>query len=160
MAKYAVSIKPIDKKPITDSLASFNKVIANKEYAKLQAYSDSLTKRVEELGVKFPAIKTVADEIAKQKPAPAQSAPNVANINNAAMNSRVMSRQDPQAYQFNKPSDYYISNNRKYSVQEKKQFEFLDNINLLLDTSITLYNQGKTVAASSYIERVFFNEML
>ena len=34
MAKYAVSIKPIDKKPITDSLASFNKVIANKEYAK------------------------------------------------------------------------------------------------------------------------------
>jgi gliding motility-associated lipoprotein GldJ len=160
MAKYAVSVKAADKKPITDSLASFNKVITNKEYTKLQSYADSLTKRVNDLAINFPAIKTVADEIAKQKPAPPQSAPNVANINNAAMNSKVMSRQDPRAYQFNKPSDYYISNNRKYSLQERKQFEFLDNINLLLDTAITLYNQGKTVAASAYIERVFFNDEL
>ena len=96
----------------------------------------------------------------KQKPEPAQNSAAPKGVNDAAMTSRIMSRQDPRAYQFNKPSDYYISNNRKYSNQEKRQFAFLDTINLFLDTAITLYNQGKTVAASAYIERVFFNSKL
>jgi hypothetical protein len=123
----------------------------------MKEYTDALYKAIESVGQNFPAVKSVYDDIQKQTPAPVQNGPN---ISNAAMTSKVMSRQDPRAYQFDKPSDYYISNNKKYSVQEKKQFEFLDNINLLLDTAITLYNQGKTVAASAYIERVFFNSEL
>ena len=157
MAKYTASVKPIDKKIVTDSITALGKVIKDLEYGKMKDYTDALYKAIESVGQNFPAVKSVYDDIQKQTPAPVQNGPN---ISNAAMTSKVMSRQDPRAYQFDKPSDYYISNNKKYSVQEKKQFEFLDNINLLLDTAITLYNQGKTVAASAYIERVFFNSEL
>lgn len=160
MMKNAATIKQADKKAVMDSLTAFNTIIKAKDYTKLQAYSDSITKRVSELATKSTAIQPLVTEIQKAKETKVQNAPNVSNINNAAMTSKIMSRQDPRAYQFDKPSDYYISNNKKYSVQEKKQFEFLDNINLLLDTAITLYNQGKTVAASAYIERVFFNSEL
>ena len=81
-------------------------------------------------------------------------------VNNDKLNSRLYSAQDPKAYQFNKPSDYYISNNKNFSNQEKRQFEFLDTLNTYLDTAIILYNQGRTIAASAYIERVLFNSKL
>lgn len=82
------------------------------------------------------------------------------NVNNNKLNSSIYSKQDPQAYQYNKPSNYYISNNKQYSNQERRQFEFLDTLNYYLDTAIILYNQGRTVAASAYIERVLFNSSL
>jgi hypothetical protein len=73
------------------------------------------------------------------------------------MNSRIYSKQDPRGYQFNSPSSYYISNNSQFTSQERKQFEFLDELNTLLDTAIILYNQGRTIFASAYVERVLFN---
>jgi len=76
------------------------------------------------------------------------------------MTSRVYSRQDPRKYQFNAPSSYYISNNSQFTSQEKMQFEFLDTLNMMLDTAIALHNQGRTIAASAYIERVLFNKEL
>ena len=160
MNQYAAKVKPADKKSVTDEIAKLNKAITDKDYKNLASISDAVSKAIEEAGSANADLQTVFTELQKQKPAPAQNSAAPKGVNDAAMTSRIMSRQDPRAYQFNKPSDYYISNNRKYSNQEKKQFGFLDTINLFLDTAITLYNQGKTVAASAYVERVFFNSKL
>ncbi|MEN9699357.1 MAG: hypothetical protein RLZZ301_555 [Bacteroidota bacterium] len=89
----------------------------------------------------------------------AQGAP-AAGINNNPMNSRVYARQDPRKYQFNSPSSSYISNNSQFTSQERMQFEFLDTLNMMLDTAIALNNQGRKIAASAYIERVLFNKDL
>jgi gliding motility-associated lipoprotein GldJ len=88
------------------------------------------------------------------------AAPKPAGVNNNPMNSRVYSKQDPRAYQFNSPSSYYVSNNSQFTSQERLQFEFLDTLNIMLDTAIALYNQGRTIAASAFIERVLFNKDL
>jgi gliding motility-associated lipoprotein GldJ len=90
----------------------------------------------------------------------AAAAPKPAGVNNNPMNSRVYSKQDPRAYQFNSPSSYYVSNNSQFTSQERLQFEFLDTLNIMLDTAIALYNQGRTIAASAFIERVLFNKDL
>jgi len=90
----------------------------------------------------------------------AQNAPKSGSVNNNPMNSRVYAKQDARKYQFNAPSNYYISNNSQFTSQERMQFEFLDTLNMLLDTAITLHNQGRTIAASAYIERVLFNKDL
>jgi len=86
--------------------------------------------------------------------------PRPNGVNNNPMNSRVYSKQDPRAYQFNSPSSYYVSNNSQFTSQERLQFEFLDTLNIMLDTAIALYNQGRTIAASAFIERVLFNKEL
>ncbi len=91
---------------------------------------------------------------------PGQTGTNDSLVNNNPMNSRIYSRQDPRKYQFSSPSNSFVSNKNKFTDQEKLQFEFLDTLNMLLDTSIALYNQGRTVAASAYIERVLFNKSL
>lgn len=93
-------------------------------------------------------------------PGGATATKNDSIVNNNPMNSRIYSRQDPRKYQFNSPSASYVSNKNKFTDQERLQFEFLDTLNMLLDTSIALYNQGRTVAASAYIERVLFNKLL
>jgi gliding motility-associated lipoprotein GldJ len=90
----------------------------------------------------------------------AQNAPQSGFVNNNPMNSRVYAKQDPRKYQFNAPSNYYISNNSQFTSQERMQFEFLDTLNVMLDTAIALHNQGRTIAASAYIERVLFNKNL
>lgn len=90
----------------------------------------------------------------------AQNAPQSGFVNNNPMNSRVYAKQDPRKYQFNAPSNYYISNNSQFTSQERMQFEFLDTLNIMLDTAIALHNQGRTIAASAYIERVLFNKNL
>jgi len=90
----------------------------------------------------------------------AAAAPKPSGVNNNPMNSRIYSKQDPRAYQFSSPSSYYVSNNSQFTSQERLQFEFLDTLNIMLDTAITLYNQGRTIAASAFIERVLFNKDL
>lgn len=89
-----------------------------------------------------------------------QNAPKPGAVNNNPMNSKVYAKQDPLKYQFNSPSSYYISNNSQFTSQERMQFEFLDTLNMMLDTAIVLHNQGRTIAASAYIERVLFNKQL
>jgi gliding motility-associated lipoprotein GldJ len=96
----------------------------------------------------------------KDTSAGAQGAPKPGFVNNNPMNSRVYAKQDPRKYQFNAPSNYYISNNSQFTSQERMQFEFLDTLNMMLDTAIALHNQGRTIAASAYIERVLFNKEL
>jgi gliding motility-associated lipoprotein GldJ len=90
----------------------------------------------------------------------AAAAPKPSGVNNNPMNSRIYSKQDPRGYQFNSPSNYYVSNNSQFTSQERLQFEFLDTLNIMLDTAIALYNQGRTIAASAFIERVLFNKDL
>ncbi|MEN9968950.1 MAG: hypothetical protein RIR94_1134 [Bacteroidota bacterium] len=90
----------------------------------------------------------------------AQGAPKPGAVNNNPMNSRIYAKQDPRKYQFTAPSNYYVSNNSQFTSQERMQFEFLDTLNIMLDTAIALYNQGRTIAASAYIERVLFNKDL
>ena len=90
----------------------------------------------------------------------ASPAPKPSGVNNNPMNSRIYSKQDPRGYQFNSPSSYYVSNNSQFTSQERLQFEFLDTLNIMLDTAIALYNQGRTIAASAFIERVLFNKDL
>ncbi|MFM7637165.1 MAG: SUMF1/EgtB/PvdO family nonheme iron enzyme [Crocinitomicaceae bacterium] len=89
------------------------------------------------------------------KPTPTKSI-----VNNNRMNSKINSRQDSLKYRFNSPSLNFVSNNKLFTNQEKLQFEFLDTLNILLDTAITLHNQGRSIAASAYIERVLFNMSL
>jgi formylglycine-generating enzyme required for sulfatase activity len=96
-------------------------------------------------------VKIIFDELTLLSKGPASL------VNNNPMNSRIYSKQDPRGYQFNSPSSYYVSNNSQFTSQERAQFEFLDTLNILLDTAIVLYNQGRTIAASAYIERVLFN---
>ncbi len=162
MNQYAAQVDLSTKQSIIDEITKLNKVIQDKDYKNLTPAVEAVTMAIEDAvsSSSNADLQTVLTELQKQKPSPAQNMVATKAVNDAAMTSKIMSRQDPRAYQFNKPSDYYISNNRKYSNQEKQQFGFLDTINLFLDTAITLYNQGKTVAASAYIERVFFNSSL
>ena len=162
MNQYAAKVDLSTKQSIIDEITQLNKVIQDKDSKNLTPAVEAVIKAIEDAvsSSSNADLQTVLTELQKQKPSPAQNMVATKAVNDAAMTSKIMSRQDPRAYQFNKPSDYYISNNRKYSNQEKQQFGFLDTINLFLDTAITLYNQGKTVAASAYIERVFFNSSL
>ena len=100
------------------------------------------------------------DTSAANAAANAAGAPKPNSVNNNPMNSRIYSKQDPRGYQFNSPSNYYVSNNSQFTSQERLQFEFLDTLNIMLDTAIALYNQGRTIAASAFIERVLFNKDL
>ncbi|MBM3429853.1 MAG: hypothetical protein FJX99_02585, partial [Bacteroidetes bacterium] len=102
---------------------------------------------------------TYASNINKQQPN-GQAAKTNSIINNNRMNSKINSRQDSLKYRFNSPSNNFVSNNKLFTNQEKLQFEFLDSLNILLDTAITLANQGRSIAASAYIERVLFNMAL
>jgi len=102
---------------------------------------------------------TYGSNIAKQSPN-GKPIPSNSIINNNHMNSKINSRQDTLKYRFNSPSANFISNNKLFTNQEKLQFEFLDTLNILLDTAITLQNQGRSIAASAYIERVLFNMAL
>jgi hypothetical protein len=79
-----------------------------------------------------------------------------AYINSQRQKAGINSRQDIRKYQFNSPSNYYTSNGRKLTSQDKAQFEVLDDLNSLLDTAIYLYNKGNTVKSSAYIETVLF----
>lgn len=97
---------------------------------------------------------------AKKDTAGAQGAPKLGAVNDNPMNSRIYAKQDPRKYQFNAPSNYYVSNNSQFTSQERMQFEFLDTLNIMLDTAIALHNQGRTIAASAYVERVLFNKDL
>lgn len=102
---------------------------------------------------------TYASNINKQQPN-GQATKTNSIINNNRMNSKINSRQDTLKYRFNTPSNNFVSNNKLFTNQEKLQFEFLDSLNILLDTAITLANQGRSIAASAYIERVLFNMAL
>jgi gliding motility-associated lipoprotein GldJ len=102
---------------------------------------------------------TYASNINKQQPN-GQATKSNSIINNNRMNSKINSRQDSLKYRFNTPSNSFVSNNKLFTNQEKLQFEFLDSLNILLDTAITLANQGRSIAASAYIERVLFNMSL
>ena len=175
MNKFAGKVKAIDKQPITDALKALNDAIAKSDFKNsknlktevdlLNTLQTEVEEKIEEVATNgIVAVEDVLNEV-KNQPAPAQGNVQPANVqqgivNNAGMNSKINARQDVRAYQFNTPSSYYISNNREYSVQVRRQFEFLDTLNAFLDTAIVLYNQGRTVAASAYIERVLFNESL
>jgi len=102
---------------------------------------------------------TYASNINKQQPN-GQATKTNSIINNNRMNSKINSRQDTLKYRFNTPSNNFVSYNKLFTNQEKLQFEFLDSLNILLDTAITLANQGRSIAASAYIERVLFNMAL
>ncbi len=102
---------------------------------------------------------TYASNINKQQPN-GQATKTNSIVNNNRMNSKINSRQDSLKYRFNTPSNNFVSNNKRFTNQEKLQFEFLDSLNILLDTAITLANQGRSIAASAYIERALFNMSL
>lgn len=166
MNQYASKVIAADKKTITDETAKLSKAITDiaktNDYKNLAVLTAAVSKAIEDRGDSSTELKQVFDELQKQQQqsATVQNNVNTSGINNDAMTSRIISKQDPRAYQFSKPSAYYISNNKAYSNQEKRQFEFLDTLNAFLDTAITLYNQGRTVASSAYIERVLFNSKL
>jgi formylglycine-generating enzyme required for sulfatase activity len=77
-------------------------------------------------------------------------------INSQRQKAMINSRQDKRKYQFNSPSNYYTSNGRKLTTQDKAQLEVLDELNSLIDTAIFMYNKGNTVKASAYIEKSLF----
>ncbi|MFN4952284.1 MAG: SUMF1/EgtB/PvdO family nonheme iron enzyme [Flavobacteriales bacterium] len=79
-----------------------------------------------------------------------------AYINSQRQKAMINSRQDMRKYQFNSPSNYYTSNGRKLTSQDKAQLEVLDELNSLIDTAIFLYNKGNTVKASAFIEKSLF----
>ena len=79
-----------------------------------------------------------------------------AYINSQRQKAGINSRQDMRKYQFNNPSEYYTSNGRKLTTQDKAQLEVLDDLNALIDTAIYLYNKGNTVKASAFIEKTLF----
>jgi gliding motility-associated lipoprotein GldJ len=110
---------------------------------------------------KFLTDKSTIDEVKQlQDDLTALSKGPAPLVNNNPMNSRIYSKQDPRGYQFNSPSSYYVSNKSQFTSQERLQFEFLDTLNMMLDTAIALYNQGRTIAASAFVERVLFNKTL
>jgi formylglycine-generating enzyme required for sulfatase activity len=80
-------------------------------------------------------------------------------INSQRQKAMINSRQDKRKYQFNSPSNYYTSNGRKLTTQDKAQLEVLDELNSLIDTAIFMYNKGNTVKASAYIERALFSNI-
>lgn len=131
---------------------------ANKKYSQ-----DAGTNFQSNMNVKASTTKDTSNDTSKSATdtaSDAQNAPKSGFVNNNPMNSRVYAKQDPRKYQFNAPSNYYISNNSQFTSQERMQFEFLDTLNVMLDTAIALHNQGRTIAASAYIERVLFNKNL
>lgn len=131
---------------------------ANKKYSQ-----DAGTNFQSNMNVKSSTTKDTSNDTSKSATdtaSGAQNAPQSGFVNNNPMNSRVYAKQDPRKYQFNAPSNYYISNNSQFTSQERMQFEFLDTLNIMLDTAIALHNQGRTIAASAYIERVLFNKNL
>ncbi len=77
-------------------------------------------------------------------------------INSQRQKAMINSRQNMRKYQFNSPSNYYTSNGRKLTTQDKAQLEVLDELNSLIDTAIFLYNKGNTVKASAFIEKSLF----
>jgi gliding motility-associated lipoprotein GldJ len=79
-----------------------------------------------------------------------------AYINSQRQKAMINSRQNMRKYQFNSPSNYYTSNGRKLTTQDKAQLEVLDELNSLIDTAIFLYNKGNTVKASAFIEKSLF----
>jgi gliding motility-associated lipoprotein GldJ len=83
-----------------------------------------------------------------------------AYINSQRQKSMINSRQDKRKYDFNSPSNYYTSNGRKLTTQDKAQLEVLDDLNALIDTAIFLYNKGNTVKASAYIEKALFGNQI
>jgi formylglycine-generating enzyme required for sulfatase activity len=83
-----------------------------------------------------------------------------AYINSQRQKAGINSRQDMRKYQFNNPSNYYTSNGRKLTSQDKAQLEVLDDLNALIDTAIFLYNKGNTVKASAYIEKALFGNKI
>jgi gliding motility-associated lipoprotein GldJ len=80
-------------------------------------------------------------------------------VNSQEQKAGINSRQDMRKYQFNSPSNYYTSNGRKLTTQDKAQLEVLDELNSLIDTAIFMYNKGNTVKASAYIERALFSNI-
>jgi gliding motility-associated lipoprotein GldJ len=131
---------------------------ANKKYSQ-----DAGTNFQSNMNVKTSTTKDSSNDSSKSATdtaSGAQNAPQTGFVNNNPMNSRVYAKQDPRKYQFNAPSNYYISNNSEFTSQERMQFEFLDTLNIMLDTAVALHNQGRTIAASAYIERVLFNKNL
>jgi len=80
-------------------------------------------------------------------------------INSQRQKAMINSRQDMRKFQFNSPSNYYTSNGRKLTTQDKAQLEVLDELNSLIDTAIYLYNKGNTVKASAFIEKALFGNM-
>jgi hypothetical protein len=79
-----------------------------------------------------------------------------AYINSQRQKAGINSRQDMRKYDFNSPSNYYTSNGRKLTTQDKAQLEVLDELNSLIDTAIFLYNKGNTVKASAFVEQSLF----
>jgi gliding motility-associated lipoprotein GldJ len=138
-----------------DSVDSILKIIQtevkNKNVAALTAKINVFNTYLSSNSATVPEVKIILDELTLLGKGPAPL------VNNNPMNSRIYSKQDPRGYQFNSPSSFYVSNNSQFTSQERLQFEFLDTLNLLLDTAIVLYNQGRTIFASAYVERVLFN---
>ena len=77
-------------------------------------------------------------------------------VNNKGIDTKINQRQDPKNYRFNSLSKSYISNNKSFSDQERRQFLFLDTLNMHLDTAIFLMNANRQTIASAYIENAFF----
>ena len=77
-------------------------------------------------------------------------------VNTISSQSKIKSNQDKVKYQFNSPSNSYLANSSRYTLNDSIQFAVLDDINALLDTAIYLYNKGNTIKASAYIEQVLF----
>jgi len=77
-------------------------------------------------------------------------------INSNSSNSRINQRQDQKKYRFNTLSKEYLSNNKSLSEQERKQFLFLDTLNMHIDTAIFLMNANRQSSASAYIENALF----
>ena len=160
MNKFTGKVTVAEKQPVTDAMKAFNDGIAKSDFKNLSDLQTAVETSIDDVVASgIVEMEDVQKEL-KNQPAAAQGNVQQGIVNNSGMNSKINSRQDVRAYQFNTPSSYYISNNREYSVQVRRQFEFLDTLNAFLDTAIVLYNQGRTVAASAYIERVLFNESL
>lgn len=80
-------------------------------------------------------------------------------INSQRQKSGINSRQEMRKYQFNSPSNYYTSNGKILTTQDKAQLEVLDELNAIIDTAIYLYNKGNTVKASAFIEKALFGNV-
>jgi gliding motility-associated lipoprotein GldJ len=80
-------------------------------------------------------------------------------VNTKSSETKINSNQDKVKYQFNSPSNSYLANSSRYTLNDSIQFAVLDDINALLDTAIYLYNKGNTIKASAYIEQVLFGNV-
>jgi gliding motility-associated lipoprotein GldJ len=146
-------ISGVEKKSMDSILALIQKDINSKDIKVLTENVDAFTKFLTDNSANAD-VKQIQDDLSEMSKGPAPL------VNNNPMNSRIYSKQDPRGYQFNSPSSYYVSNKSQFTSQERLQFEFLDTLNMMLDTAIALYNQGRTIAASAFVERVLFNKNL